>query len=261
MRAFYQGTVPSYAVSYDALGDQEAFTLKYVWELSVYFPFYVFPFINDLFTDRRFLMTYLGEVRPPGAAQPRRAGVRQRFLPVEEAPRPAAGRGRCSTTSPSSPRSRPRNRRSTAIGPSPEEAARLLDRHLANLDELARFIAAHIASVVVGDRAVLTNARFVREIDVTDLRFDPEEMRARWSVCAGSAGRCIAWSFDPFVLDRFRRRRPARLRSTALPRGRCAVFDHAPASRARLQPHACGRRLRRRVSRATCRRSFAGRTT
>ncbi len=30
MRTFYQGTVPSYAVSYDALGDQEAFTLKYV---------------------------------------------------------------------------------------------------------------------------------------------------------------------------------------------------------------------------------------
>src|SRR5262249_32315677 len=51
MRAFYQGTVPSYAVSYDALGDQEVFTLKYVWELTVYFPFYVFPFINDLFTD------------------------------------------------------------------------------------------------------------------------------------------------------------------------------------------------------------------
>src|SRR5262249_31441905 len=58
MRAFYQGTVPSYAAGYDTLGDQEAFTLKYVWELSVYFPFYVFPFVNDLFTDRRFLAEY-----------------------------------------------------------------------------------------------------------------------------------------------------------------------------------------------------------
>jgi len=27
--------VPSYAVSYDALGDQEAFSLKYTWELTV----------------------------------------------------------------------------------------------------------------------------------------------------------------------------------------------------------------------------------
>src|SRR5207249_3590652 len=59
MRAFYQGTVPTYAVSYDALGDQEVFTLKYTWELAVYFAFYVFPFINDLFADRWFIPTFL----------------------------------------------------------------------------------------------------------------------------------------------------------------------------------------------------------
>src|SRR5204863_4679460 len=59
MRAAYHATVPTYAVSYNVLGDQEAFVLKYTWELSVYFSFYVFPFINDLLTDARFVPGYL----------------------------------------------------------------------------------------------------------------------------------------------------------------------------------------------------------
>src|SRR5205085_7878836 len=59
MKSVYEAYVPSYAVSYDALGDQETMTLKYSWELAVYFSFYVFPFINDLFTDRRFLATFV----------------------------------------------------------------------------------------------------------------------------------------------------------------------------------------------------------
>ncbi|HUS09014.1 MAG TPA: tryptophan 7-halogenase, partial [Pyrinomonadaceae bacterium] len=59
VRSMYQAYVPSYAISYDVLGDQEAFVLKYTWELSVYFAIYVFPFINDLLTDRRFIPGYL----------------------------------------------------------------------------------------------------------------------------------------------------------------------------------------------------------
>src|SRR5262249_31245186 len=62
MRAIYEAYVPSFAVSYDALGDQEAFALKYAWELTIYFAFFVFPFINDLFTERRFLHLLLGKL-------------------------------------------------------------------------------------------------------------------------------------------------------------------------------------------------------
>src|SRR5262249_26249519 len=58
MRAAYEAYVPSYASSYDVLGDQEAMTLKYTWELAIYFSFYVFPFINDLFTDERFIAAF-----------------------------------------------------------------------------------------------------------------------------------------------------------------------------------------------------------
>jgi flavin-dependent dehydrogenase len=202
MRAFYQGTVPSYATSYDVLGDQEAFTLKYVWELSVYFPFYVFPFINDLFTDRRFLLTFFNRFGRLGPINKNLQAFlsgyyqwkKRHCLPVhgpvfndftEITPlRTAESAFYC-------------------VGPSHEEAGRLFDRHLLNLDELGRFIVAHVSSVVLSDRRLLTSARFIDGIDLENLRFDPEEMRDR-SARHADSGRQFAWSFDPFVLDRFR---------------------------------------------------------
>src|SRR5262249_17939068 len=58
-KAVYGAYVPSYAISYDCLGDQEAYSLKYPWELTIYFAYYTFPMINDLFTDRRFVISFL----------------------------------------------------------------------------------------------------------------------------------------------------------------------------------------------------------
>ena len=61
VRSLYQAYVPSYAESYDVLGDQEVFALKYTWELAIYFVFYVFPFINNLFTDQKFILPFLSK--------------------------------------------------------------------------------------------------------------------------------------------------------------------------------------------------------
>jgi hypothetical protein len=58
-RVMYEAYVPSYAVSYDCLGDQEAFSLKYTWELAVYFGFFVFPMFNNLFASRAFMPAFL----------------------------------------------------------------------------------------------------------------------------------------------------------------------------------------------------------
>ncbi len=213
MRAFYQGTVPSYAVSYDVLGDQEAFTLKYVWELCVYFPFYVFPFVNGLFTDRRFVLRFLdlfGQLGPVNAGLQRFLSdyyqwKKQHLPPILEplfndftelAPLKTA---------------------ETAfyeVGVSAEDAGRVLQRHLGNLRELGRFIVAHVASVVLGDRRVLTDAAFVEGIDLSEVRFDPEGMRERYGAPAGPAA-TYEWSFDPFVLDRFRSPTPESLATTA----------------------------------------------
>jgi hypothetical protein len=79
----------------------------------------------------------------------------------------------------------------------------VLDRHLNNLFELARFIIAHVTSVVLGDRRVLSNAPFMDRIKLEDIRFDPEQMRVDYAA-AGTSASTYRWSFDPFVLDRFR---------------------------------------------------------
>jgi flavin-dependent dehydrogenase len=202
MRAFYQGTVPSYAVSYDVLGDQEAFTLKYVWELSVYFPFYVFPFINDLFTDRRFILTYLGKFAGLGPINRNVQAFLSAFYQWKKAHRLPAPGPLFNDFTEITPL-RTAESAFYCVGASVEDAGRLFDRHLLNLDELARFIVAHVSSVVLSDRRVLTNAPFIDGIDLDNFRFDPQEMHDRYAGHAES-GWEYAWSFDPFVLDRFR---------------------------------------------------------
>ncbi len=59
MRVMYESYVPSYAISYNCLGDPETLTLKYTFELAIYFGFFVLPFINQLFTNPQFMKTYL----------------------------------------------------------------------------------------------------------------------------------------------------------------------------------------------------------
>jgi flavin-dependent dehydrogenase len=202
MRAFYQGTVPSYATSYDVLGDQEAFTLKYVWELAVYFPFYVFPFINDLFTDRRFLRTFFDRFSRLGPINRNLQAFLSGFYQWKKRHRQPVDGPLFNDFTEITPL-RTAESAFYCVGPSLEEAGQLLDHHLLNLDELARFVVAHVGSVVLSDRRLLTNAPFIDGIDLENLRFDPEDMRHRWE-CHAGADDPYTWSFDPFVLGRFR---------------------------------------------------------
>ena len=89
------------------------------------------------------------------------------------------------------------------VGVTVEEARKVLAAQFANLRELARYVAARAASVVLEDEGVLTDAAFVSGVDLEQLRFDPDEMRARYEACAGTAGR-YEWSFDPSVMRCFR---------------------------------------------------------
>jgi len=162
MKAVYEAYVPSYAVSYDVLGDQEAFTLKYVWELAIYFPFYVFPFINDLFTDRRFILTFLSKFSRLGTINRNlQAFLSSYYQWKKQACRPVPGPLFNDFTEIGPLRSA--ERAFYCVGPSVEEAGHLLQSHLDNLQELSRYVVAHICSVVLADRRVLTNAAVTRE--------------------------------------------------------------------------------------------------
>ncbi len=201
MKAVYEAYVPSYAASYDALGDQETMTLKYSWELAVYFSFYVFPFINDLLTEPRFTVSVL---RRFGRLGPLNRSL-QKFISAfyqwkKENVRPA--RGPVFNDFFDIGPLRQAERCFYEVGVSVEEARQIIDSQIASLEEMARFIIAHISAVVATDERALTNRHFVEGIDAARAVFDQAEICARWEECAESE-ELYEWSFDPRVLSRF----------------------------------------------------------
>jgi flavin-dependent dehydrogenase len=202
MQSLYESLLPSFAISYDALGDQEAFALKYTWELAAYFAFFVFPFINDLSTSRRFVMMYLAKFSRLGAVNKNLQEFISAYYHWKKSHRQGTRAVLFHDFTDVGPL---RTAESTfyRVGISFEEAVRTLDEQLANLMELARFIVAHVHAVVLADERLLTNRVFVEHIDLHQLRFDLDEMRDRYTQCA-DATELYTWSFDPSVFDRFR---------------------------------------------------------
>ena len=202
MQSLYESLLPSFAISYDALGDQEAFALKYTWELTAYFAFFVFPFINDLSTNRRFVMMYLAKFSRLGAVNKHLQTFISAYYHWKKSHRQGPRAVLFHDFTDMGPL---RTAESTfyRVGISFEEAVRTLDEQLANLMELARFIVAHVYAVVLADERLLTNRAFVEHIDFHQLRFDLDEMRDRYAQYA-DATELYTWSFDPSVFDRFR---------------------------------------------------------
>ena len=201
-RSIYEAYLPSFAVSYETLGDQEAFTLRYVWELTVYFSFYVFPFVNDLFTDPTFGAGFLRRFARLGPTNRRLHELLLGFYRwKKENPAPAqalpvffdftefghlkAAEG-CFYQ----------------VGLSSTDARHVLDEQLENLEDLARQIAAHVAFVVTGDRRALSDA-YVRGLDLAALAFDAEAMAERVAACPEGTPE-YAWRIPMPSLSRFR---------------------------------------------------------
>ena len=214
LKAVYHAYVPGFVETYDCLGDDETFSIKYVWELTIYFAFYVFPFINDLFTDRRFVVGFLRQFARLGAwnrgmlrllagyAAWKRENRENRREPVHLDFMEVCALRRAEKTFYEVDADAPRGKR-------------ILQQQMENLEELARFFAVHIAAEVIGEYAAKVDAHFVRGFDVEDLQFEPEAWSQRWR--DGAAQRKNApepwtWALDPQVLDRFKtamRGRPA----------------------------------------------------
>ena len=202
-RAVYEAYVPSFAVSYDTLGDQEAFTLRYVWELTIYFGFYVFPFINDLFTDQTFLPGFLRRFSRLG---PINAGM-HRFLNGYYHWKKA----NVSLCAPEPvffefmevPALRAAEACFYKVGVDSAEARQVLDGQLANLEELARWTVAYLAAVVLGEPRAASNAAFMRGFDIENLVFDPAEFAERWQAVRASE-ETYPWSVAFPCMKRFR---------------------------------------------------------
>lgn len=211
-RAVYDAYVPSYAVSYDTLGDQEVFSLRYAWELTVYFAFYVFPFINDLFTSGAFLPGFLrrfARLGPINHGLHRFLADWYRWKKENEVPAPVTPVFFEFTEVPAL---RAAEACFYRVGVEPGEAKAVLDEQLVNLEDLARWIVAHASAAVLGDERALVHPDFVGGIDLERLEFDPAEMAERLAACRPTAG-TWPWKLAPPCLARFRpepRARPAR---------------------------------------------------
>ncbi|MEO8505053.1 MAG: hypothetical protein ABI609_14230 [Acidobacteriota bacterium] len=190
MRAVYEAYVPSFALSYDCLGDQEAFSLKYVWELTIYFAYYVFPMINDLFTNHAVLPTFLawfGRLGPLNSMLQRL--LSDYFQWKKTQPHGVAGVPRDPVFFDFIEAGALASAETTfyEVGVTPEEAKEVLATQLRNLEELARFIVAWVAAAVVGEPALVRNRAFVEGFDLASVKFDPAAFATQAAAAKNSA--------------------------------------------------------------------------
>jgi hypothetical protein len=201
-RVMYESFVPSYAVSYDCLGDQEAFSLKYTWELAVYFTFFVFPMFNNLFANAQFMPALLRRFAVLGPINVNLQRLLSAFFQwkKQQSPRsfPAPNLFEFYDMAPL----RDAEKIFYQAGLSPAEAVAVLDRQLLRLQEFARYIIAHVYSSVLGNREVLVNAGFITSIDLRDTIFDVDRMRAHYQPYAGSRD-LFQWDLNPYALEEF----------------------------------------------------------
>lgn len=175
--------------------------MKYTWELAVYFSFYVLPFINDFFTDLKFLPHFLPRFARLGPVNKTLQMLINGYYHWKKNER-----------MPQTDRTffdfyeiLPLRNAETLfyrIGISREEAGMILEKQLMVVIEYAKFIVAHITARVVDDPAVVTNRAFIEGIDLANAAFNEHQMRARWAACP-KGGEPYQWILDPCVFDRF----------------------------------------------------------
>jgi flavin-dependent dehydrogenase len=176
MWACYEAYVPSYSVSYEVLGDQECFAMKYGWELMVYFTFYVFPFVNQVFTDTAFILSFLDVFARLGVINNSLQSFITGFYRWKKS-QPARCQEPVLFDFSSFEPLKKAQELFYQVGLTPQECIRILKRQMANVEQMAGFIVAYVYSVVLDDDSVLAARNFVEDIDFGKLEFDPDKMR------------------------------------------------------------------------------------
>ena len=176
MWASYEAYVPSYSVSYEVLGDQECFAMKYGWELMVYFTFYVFPFVNQAFTDTAFILSFLDAFAQLGAINKSLQSFITGYYRWKKS-QPARSQEPVLFDFSSFEPLKKAQELFFQVGLTPQECIRTLKRQMANVEQMAIFIVAYVYSVVLDDDSVLGAKNFAEDIDLCNLEFDPEKIR------------------------------------------------------------------------------------
>jgi flavin-dependent dehydrogenase len=201
MHSWFQSMLPSFSISYNALGDQETFALKYTWELSVYFAFITFPFINDFHKDNAFIARYLSRLSRLG---PINNGLQRLICGYYDWKQQHASGLEIPQYYDFTQLESLRRAESTfyEVGIDADQARQVLDEQLINLTELANFLAAWIFSVVLDEARIVTNASFISSINFAKIKFDPDRMQQDWAPHRLSTEQ-YEWTFDSSVLNQF----------------------------------------------------------
>jgi hypothetical protein len=201
-RVMYEAYVPSYAQTYDCLGDQEAFTLKYTWELAVYFGFYVFPMINNLYANPDFMAPFLRRFATLGPINSNLQSFLSAFFQWKKRQPKTMGGGPNFVEFFGMQPLREAEKLFYQVGLNPGEAMGVIDVHLRRLEEFARYVIAHIHASVLKEPSALTNAAFISSLDVRHAVFSPEQMRSAYSRFAQDS-QVYSWNLDPWLLRNF----------------------------------------------------------
>lgn len=224
MRSFYEAYVPSYAVSYDVLGEQEAMTLKYSWELAIYFSFYVFPFINDLFTDERFVISFVRKFAQLGPINKNLQSFLSDYFQWKKTNTVPTGEPRFYDITEIETLQRA-EKTFYHVGISVEEASIVLEKQLTNLKVFARFIIAHVCAVALDDESLLTNRAFIESIDLNSFSFDLTELRERAETCVEEK-EIYEWSFNPHTLKCFKAESRSKFNQSSVEGGAVCTTMH-----------------------------------
>jgi flavin-dependent dehydrogenase len=202
MRVMYEAYVPSYAMSYNCLGDPETLTLKYTWELAIYFGFYVVPFVNQLFANRKFMQSYLRKFAFFGPVNRNLQKFLSDFFLWKKQ------NGTIALAEPvhidfyDMEPLRMAEKLFYEVGLTGDEAERVLEQHLDRLKEFARYILVHVHAVVLNDKRVLLNAAFAASLKLRDTVFDPARMREAYARHADAAA-VQQWNLNQFAMETF----------------------------------------------------------
>ncbi len=202
MRVAYESYLPSFSLSYNCLGDPETLTLKYTFELAIYFGFFVLPFTNQLFTNHLFMRTHLRKFALLGPINRNLQMFLRDYFNWKKA------QGLMPLAQPAHidfyemEPLRASEKLFYEIGLTLEEAEDKLEMHVQRMKEFARHILAHVYAVVLGDKRVLLNAPFVSSLKLRSTTFDPARMRRDYAPFADS-GQVYGWKLNPFTLESF----------------------------------------------------------
>ncbi|MCB0418189.1 MAG: tryptophan 7-halogenase [Bdellovibrionales bacterium] len=200
-KAYFDAFTPSFRTSYNALGDQESFILKYTWELSVYFAFYVFPFINDLTTRSTFTLPFLQRFSELGALNHQIHHFLSDFFIWKKTANSGPAKPYFHELMSLAPLAHA-EKLFYEVGVTESKALEKLESTLDELKVFAQFILCYMTARVLGDQTLVKRAAFVKAIDPKKWKFDLAAFSALAKKC-GSDKSPHAWPFDFDCLDVF----------------------------------------------------------